>query len=231
MKNRIGLVLSHLHVRESEIYKFDMLNQVIDTFRDFEKDFFIVVSGHGCEIPKYIQNKIEQSYWESTIDQNEIGRGHPKFCIEGYRILLQNNIPTSIKLRACDVISNKQLLYKLLEEQTLVLTEQTCFQKRMIGDLLMLGSTQRMFELWTEHPWDYSKSGLYNLFDNAERLANKRDKTIRQYLRSEAYYMHPSEIQWHTLETNWNSEKKCINEVFSDKHLWGAGRYPYYGGF
>ena len=72
MKNRIGLVLSHLHVRESEMYKFDMLNQVIDNFRDFEKDFFIVVSGHGCEIPEYIQNKIEQSYWEPTIDLREI---------------------------------------------------------------------------------------------------------------------------------------------------------------
>ena len=41
MKNKIGLVLSHLHVRNNEMYKFDMLEYVIDTFRSFEKDFFI----------------------------------------------------------------------------------------------------------------------------------------------------------------------------------------------
>tara|TARA_Y100000592_G_scaffold96629_1_gene165459 strand:- start:1261 stop:1956 length:696 start_codon:yes stop_codon:yes gene_type:complete len=231
MKSKIGLLLSHIHVKQNEMYKFDMLEQVLSNFRDFDKEFFIVVSGHGYKIPSSIQKNIQQLYWEKTIDNNEIGRGHPKFCIEGYKILLQNDIHTSIKMRACDVIGNEQLLHKLLEEQKLILTEQTCFQKRMIGDLLMLGNTQRMFELWTEHPWDYNKSGLYNLFDNAERLANKQNKTIREYLRNEAYYVHPNEIQWYTLENNWNNEKKCTNEEFSDKHLWGANRYPYYGGF
>ena len=231
MKNKIGLLLSHIHVRQNEMYKFDMLEQVVSNFRSFDREFFIVVSGHVCEIPTSISKNIQQTYWEETIDDNGIGRGHPKFCIEGYKILLQNNVHKSVKLRVCDVISNKQLLCKLLEEQKLVLTEQTCFQKRMIGDLLMLGDTQRMLELWTEHPWDYNKSGLYNLFDNAERLANKQNKPIKEYLRDEAYYVHPNEIQWHTFETNWNNKDKCINEEFSDKHLWGAGRYPYYGGF
>ncbi len=231
MKSRIGLLLSHIHVRQNEMYKFDMLEQVINNFTSFDREFFVVVSGHGCEIPSSIKKNIQKIYWEETIDDNEIGRGHPKFCIEGYTILLQNDIHTSIKMRACDVINNEQLLYKLLKEQKLVLTEQTCFQKRMIGDLLMLGNTQRMLSLWTERPWDYNKSGLYNLFDNAERLANKQNKTIREYLRNEACYVHPNEIQWYTLENNWNNEKKCTNEEFSDKHLWGANRYPYYGGF
>ena len=150
MKNKIGLVLSHIHVRSDEMYKFDMLSLVIDTFRKFEKEFFIVVSGHGCEIPAHIANKIEQSYWEPTIDQNEIGRGHPKFCIEGYKILLQNDIQTSLKLRGCDVIGNENRLYQILSTQDLVVTEQTCFERRMIGDLLMLGNTRRMLELWTK---------------------------------------------------------------------------------
>ena len=231
MKNKIGLLLSHIHVRQNEMYKFDMLEQVVRNFRSFDKEFFIVVSGHGCEIPHSIKKDIQQIYWETSIDDNEIGRGHPKFCIEGYKILLQNNIHMSVKLRACDIIGNEELLYKLLEQDSLILTEQTCFQKRMIGDLLMLGNTQRMFDLWTKHPWDYGKSGLYNLFDNAERLANKGGNSIQEYLKSNAHFVKPGEIKWYTLETNWNNKEKCTNEAFSDKHLWGAGRYSYYGGF
>ena len=231
MKNKIGLVLSHLHVRNNEMYKFDMLEYVIDTFRSFEKDFFIVVSGHGCEIPDNIKGKIQQTYWETDIDDNEIGRGHPKFCIEGYNILLQNGIQTSLKLRACDIIVNEKLLYNLLETQQLVVTEQTCLSKRMIGDLLMLGNTQKMLELWSTHPWDYGKSGLYNLFDNAERLASKEGLSSKEYLKQKAFYLTPDNIQWYTLETNWNIKESCLNEEFSNKHLWGAGRYPYYGGF
>lgn len=65
MKDKIGLVFSHLHVRDNEMYKFDILNEVVDTFRNYKKDFFIVVSSHGCRVPNCILDKVDDMYWEA----------------------------------------------------------------------------------------------------------------------------------------------------------------------
>ena len=231
MKNKIGIVLSHLHVRPSEVYKFDILNEVVNTFRNYEKDFFIVVSSHGCKVPKCILDNIDDVYWEPSIDENEIGRGHPKFCIKGYEMLMKNGINKSLKLRACDIVGNEKRLYELLNTKDLIITEQTCLQKRMIGDLLMLGNTKDMLDLWSTNPWDYSKSGLYNLFDNAEILAKQQNLTVDQYLRQKAFYLKPEDLGWYDVEKNWDRQNNCFKTEFNKSHLWGFGQYPYYGGF
>jgi hypothetical protein len=231
MKDKIGLVFSHLHVRDNEMYKFDILNEVVDTFRNYKKDFFIVVSSHGCRVPNCILDKVDDMYWEASIDGNEIGRGHPKFCVKGYELLIQNGISKSLKLRGCDLIGNESYLYDLLETQDLIITEQTCLQKRMIGDLLMMGNTQTMLDLWSINPWNYDKSGLYNLFDNAECLAQKQGIEVEQYLKQNAFYLKPEEIQWYDTEKNWDRKNNCFKSEFDSSHLWGFGQYPYYGGF
>ena len=101
----------------------------------------------------------------------------------------------------------------------------------MIGDLLMLGDTQMMLDLWTINPWDYNKSGLYNLFDNIESLADKQNMVVEEYLKKNVCYLNPEDIRWYDLEKNWNKQKRCLISEFSKKHLWGNEQYSYYGGF
>lgn len=228
MKSKTGLIFSHIHTRPNELYKFDMLKYAIEHFDNFYEDFFVVLSGHGVSPPKSILEKIDGLYWEKDIDNQQIGRGHPRMCIKSYEILLKNNINKSIKLRYCDVVGNEKLLYNLLNFHKLVITEQTCMQKNMIGDLLMIGNTKLMLDLWSSKPWDYNKSGLYNLFDNAAIL----DNNTKDFLNKNAYYISPSAIEWYTLENNWDFENKTKAGPFSFNDLWGkANGYPYYGGF
>lgn len=232
MLNKIGLIFSHLHIANNETHKFDILQTNIEYFREFLSNFFIVVSGHGMPLPERIMNKIDGHYWENTIDQEEIGRGHPKFCLKAYNIMIDNNIEKTLKLRASDFIGNKQVFCDMLQQEKLVITEQTSMQRRMLGDLLMFGSTKQALDLWGAQPWDYSKSGLYNLFDNAEILATSNNMTTQEYLQKNSTYVTPERIKWYTYENNWDLMRKKPKEEFSTKHLWGnIPGYPYYGGY
>ena len=232
MTNKIGLIFTHLHVAVNEQYKFDILETNIQYFREFVSDFFIVVSGHGLSIPESILAKIDGYYWENTIDHQEIGRGHPKFCIKGYNIMINNKIKKTLKLRASDVIQNKELFHELLEKENLVITEQTSTKNRMIGDLLMFGDTKKTLELWSAQPWDYSKSGLYNLYDNLEKIALEQNIDSKKYLEDKFTYVSPQDIKWYTYENNWDIKNKKKLKEFCDKNLWGAiPGYRYYGGY
>ena len=232
MKETIGIVFSHIHVRPHEMYKFDMLEYCIDHFNGFDLNFAFVLCGHGELPPDSIRQKIDGIHWERDIDNKEIGRGHPKFCIKGYEILLKNNVEKSIKMRASDILVNEEEVVKILNENKVTVTEQTSIQKGMIGDLFMAGPTQDVLNFWTENPWDYGKSGLYNLFDNATSMAAKNNNDIETFLKQRFVFVTPSQIGWMTLDNNWDASQKEIKEPWSNKHYWGHLQgYGYYGGF
>ena len=90
MNNKIGLVLSHVFVRKNEEHKWAWIEHSIDRHRNLH-DFFIILSGHGEPVPKHIIDKLDGLYWLQDIKEEEIGQGHPHFCIRGYEICLKNN--------------------------------------------------------------------------------------------------------------------------------------------
>ena len=102
----------------------------------------------------------------------------------------------------------------------------------MIGDLLMFGDTKKTLELWSTQPWDYSKSGLYNLYDNLEKIAIEQNIDSKKYLEDKFTYVSPQDIKWYTYENNWDIKNKKKLKEFCDKNLWGAiPGYRYYGGY
>tara|TARA_B100002019_G_C21271233_1_gene602431 strand:- start:1885 stop:2574 length:690 start_codon:yes stop_codon:yes gene_type:complete len=225
---KTGLLFSHFHVSENEHYKFDILKYNIDYFKSLDNNFFIVLCGHGYTPPSFITEKIDKLYWEDNIDHKEIGVGHPKFCIKGYNILLKNNIKYSIKLRGTDTITEKNLCYDLMQKYPINITEQTCINKKIIGDLLMFGETKSMLDLWEISPWDYNISGLYNLYNNAELIANKNKCSLNSLFK----FISPKKIGWYSLENNWDKLNKSLLGPLTEEHLWGIkNKYEYYGGF
>jgi len=231
MKNKIGLLFSHLHVRENEMFKFDILEYCIDFYRNINKSFFIVVTGHGCSLPEHILNKIDSHFWENNIDPNQIGRGHPKFCIEGYKILKDNNLEKSIKLRASDICLKIDVLEHALSSEKILLSEQTSIQRGMIGDLFMCGPTENMLRLWTEVPWDYSKSGLFNLYDATISLSRKNNQEHLQFLKSYFNFINPRNLMWVDIGSNWDHLNSKPHSPFTESHLWGLREgYEHYGG-
>lgn len=232
MKDKIGLILSHIHVREHERHKFDILEYCINFFESLNCNFFYVVAGHGIGVPTSIKERVHGLYWESTIDDNEIGRGHPRFSIKAYDLLVENNIEFCIKLRASDIILNADKVVAALGARKVLLSEQTSLERRMIGDLFMAGPTSLVRDLWTENSWDYSKSGLYNLFDNATLLAKRSGKDISQFFKESCLFLSPYDINWVTLDNNWNSVLREPWRDLDQSDIWGIKQgYQHYGGF
>lgn len=230
---KVGLVLSHLHVRPGEEHKFDMLQYTISHFKKMKTDFYIVLAGHGLPPSDDLTKQVDKIIWKDSIVQKEIGVGHPYFCIESFSALKELNIEVSVKLRSCDIVLNEDVLKELIDsEANFSLTEQTCLNTGMIGDLFMAGKTEKLLSLWSTLPWNYSKSGLYNLFDNAAFLASQFGMSTSDYLKNSAKFISPQDIGWVTLEHNWDKSSKSIIENLDSKHLWGAKmNYQYYGGF
>lgn len=232
MKSKIGLVFGHIYVESGQEYKFDILEYCIKYFKKSDIDFYYVVSGHGIELPNTILELIDGYYWERAIDHKQIGRGHPKFCIEAMKILMNNKVDKFLKLRGWEIILELEKFKDLLSKNKICLSEQTSLSLGMIGDLLMFGNTDKIYEMWTEKPWDYEKSGLYNLYDNLNLISEKNHSNIEEYLKENFIFVNPGEIRWVSVEHNWDIDKKMIIEEFSNKHLWGKKEgHGYYGGF
>ena len=198
----IGLLLSHIFVRPNEEYKFQWVQSALKKYLNLEENFFIVLSGHGIEPPKYITDNCNEVFWTTDIKENELGRGHPYFCIKGFELCKLNNCEFTLKNRAYDYIENKDIF-----KYDLIVSEQTDMKKNIIGDLFMYGKTDYLLDWWTKNPWDYSLNGLNNLYKNAsENFSN------------EAVFMNPEQAGWKTFEGN-------------SKDFWGKQMgYEWYGG-
>ena len=81
-------------------------------------------------------------------------------------------------------------------------------------------------------PWDYSKSGLYNLFDNATLLANRSNVDVTEFFEQNCIFLSPHEINWVTLDNNWNISLKRPHRKVDSSDIWGIKQgYQHYGGF
>ena len=198
-----GLVLSHFYVEpEDADRKYSWIKKAINKNLSLNKKFYIVLCGHGVTPPAEIKELVNEVYWEEDIFPEELGRGHPKFCIEGFKRCLKAGCEFTLKNRAYDYIENIEPLQK-----STLITEQSCLQQQIIGDLLMYGSTQYLFDWWNNSPWDYSLNGMKNLY-------NKLPENFYRDLN----FISAEEIGWKTYEDDSND-------------YWGKSKgYEWYNG-
>tara|TARA_Y100001970_G_scaffold106577_1_gene133578 strand:+ start:3582 stop:4199 length:618 start_codon:yes stop_codon:yes gene_type:complete len=167
-----GLLLTHFFVEEKDAStKYDWVQKAILKNLELNEKFYIVLSGHGVVPPKNIEVLVDKIYWSEEILYEQIGRGHPNFCIEGFKLCQQAGCDFTLKNRAYDYIENS----KVLSDRPLI-TEQSSKSRNYIGDLLMYGPTSYMLDWWKRSPWDYSVNGMVNLFRNTtENFINEVD--------------------------------------------------------
>jgi hypothetical protein len=190
MKNKIGLILSHIFVREGEHHKWEWVERSIDRHRELYDNFYIVLSGHGEQVPSRIENKVDVYYWEHEIREQDIGQGHPHFCIEGYEACIRAGCEYTLKNRAFDWLEHELSI----SEDMLFCSTNTRLDQEELGDLLMFGKTQKMLDLWSCLPWDYSlRDGTQNLYKNMRHIWGNR-----QLIEGVKFYSS-TELGWKTI--------------------------------
>ena len=216
------VILSHFYVERQEVHKFNILDHVIDYYNNLGA--YIIFSSHGeIEIPHKIQDKIDAIYWEQTIDRNELGRGHPKFCIRAMAMAKERGFK--------DILFNDNQhadLLSLITDKKMIISEQTNLASEKVGDLFMFGETDYIYKLWTTNKWNYSRDGLYNLYQNFNTLSP--DASARSYIKEHCLYLTPQDINWVTVTDAWKEGKIDAHSLRSC--FWGKKKgFVYYGGF
>ena len=222
--------MSHFYIEKGQEYKFDILEYVIEYYNKLNA--YIIFSAHGeVSIPERLSSKIDAIYWENKIDRAEIGRGHPRFCIQGFFIAKKMGFKNVLKNRAEDLLLNENQysdLLLLLSDKEMVVSEQTDLPAEKVGDLFMFGKTEYIYNLWTINKWDYSYDGLYNLYNNFSILSNSIPTC--SYIKEKCSYVTPQDIKWVTVADAWDANQKIVKNL--NASFWGKKKgFIYYGGF
>jgi len=207
MKNKIGLILSHCFVRHNEKYKFKWIEKSIDLHRKVDKNFYIVLSGHGIHPPNNILDKIDYLYWKDIINESQIGMGHPQFVIEAYKICLKAKCETTLKNFALSWIEHSEIL----NHQTVFCSRNTNLSNMKLGDLIMYGNTNFFLNLWSCREWDYSlRTGLENLYYNMIKTFNNTEN-----FKKNVTFLDSKKLGWKTFVDHkglgpkyWGDESK-----------------------
>lgn len=208
MTNNIGLLLTHFFVRENEDYKWNWVKKSIILNKKINKNFKIVLSGHGQFPPKKILDLIHGLHWEKEIRENQIGMGHPHFVLKGFKICQELSCKTSLKNRAFDWIEHN----KVLNSKLVFCSTNTNFKKKQLGDLIMYGDTKLLFRLWSCNEWDYNlRDGLENLYVNMIKTFKNIDS-----FEQEVTLLSSKELGWKTFYDYKGKGPKYWGEVSTD---------------
>ena len=138
---------------------------------------------------------------------------------EGFKRLLKH--------RAEDLVNQDNVhsfLEQKIKDKSLIISEQTSYDRGLIGDLFHYGDLDYMYNLWTSQPWKYSNDGLVNLYSNT-MFFHSGDINM---LRTKLLFLQVETLDWVTVTDCWNHQIKSPVNIGSN--YWGKGKYTYYGG-
>jgi hypothetical protein len=221
-----AILLSHVFVRGFEAWKWDLLEKCIRSWRLFNPETYIVLTGHGGLLPHHINTLVNFCHWEEAIKEEQIDTGHHHFVQLGLKHLKQIGCKYVFKSRAdcvCCLPAICNYSHNILDiDNTLMLTtEMTSFDNLYLGDLFLYSSVDRLLKVWDK--WNYKQSGLITFATNwAGHLAHT-DTTMdwRQLLRNTVSYRDISSLQCINVSDFWS--------VLHDKNLLEIDDYSRYG--
>jgi|DEB19_MinimDraft_3_1074340.scaffolds.fasta_scaffold06415_8 hypothetical protein len=225
------VLLSHIFISSGQHYKHEVIRYVTQHYTD--RGYYVILTGHSDinEIPEgKTLEFIDYLYWESNIDRSQLGKGHPRFVINGLEAALSKGFSKILKMRAEDILLFPyEKLLESLGSKKCIISEQTSLYLNRIGDLFHFGDTKYILDWWKEKEWDYNKDGLFNLFKNAEIAANNLGIPLQKYTQENLEFLSPFEIMWYCISDCWDHDLKM--PINLESNYWGRKQgYTYHGG-
>lgn len=219
------ILLSHVFIRENELYKLKILELTTNHFRKNNPNAYIILAGHGLRPD--LKN-IDHLIWNDVINEKEIDRGHPSLVNLGIDHALKKKFNHILKTRADGVHLIHDLLqmaHNRLENKKLLITQQTKRNSAEMGDLFLYGDIDVMKKCWNLTNWYPTKTGLTSLGRNFLSYCNEKDwnKAIHDHCSFVDIY----NLKWIDFRANWdmlNSQtSNILNNYLVDFHhyLWG----------
>lgn len=160
------LLLSHCFIKDdSEFFKVEIFNFVINYFKSKYKDITIIITGHGIDNFNHLISSDHLMWIPFT--QSEIGYGHP-ICVEmGYKLAKNLGAKKILKMRLDSLSVHEDIFgycddILVEEKKECLITSQTNLNG-LIGDLFMYGDIDFLISIWKPDRWIYNMDGMGNL--------------------------------------------------------------------
>jgi len=231
MNSDACIILSHVFVRPDEQHKLEQIEFCVRHYRRNNPDNYIILTGHGSLPSNETFDICDFVHWDRIIDENEIGKGHPKSVNIGLEHATQHRFIWAFKCRADSVILRPNIVNycnELLNDKRILLTQQTELARRRAGDLFMFGQTQFIKKCWDLSNWYPTETGLTSFADNLLVACSMQPQNWMRCLLTYTAFVDIYSIKWIDLRLNWDELKGKQDELLNnqlesyEKYLWGT---------
>jgi hypothetical protein len=142
--------------------KIKIFEFCVNHYRVNNPDSYIVITGHGGNLPNRISNMSDWYYWPETLVGGEIGRGHPQLVQKGLEHIKKKRIEYVCKTRldTVNMISNiSDVCYKILKETNKKIINTFYYEDQYrLMDLFMYSKVDTQIKLFDLKSWIPSTS-------------------------------------------------------------------------
>ena len=222
------ILLSHTFIRENENSKIDQVNFSTKHFRKNNPNTYIILTGHGVK-PKDAFDYCDYVYWSDDIIEKEINVGHPYLVNVGFDHALDKGFTHVCKSRSDGIHLIEDLLsfsHENLQDKKMLITQQTRFHQRHIGDLFMYGDLNFLKRCWDIDKWYPTTTGLSSLANNFFDECEETEWTSA--LINNCSFKDIFSLKWIDFRNNWESLKNRTEEMLTndmydfENYLWGT---------
>ena len=193
--------------------------------------------GHGQNIPKYLLDFVDWSYWHNHLISNDINWGHP-ICVKiGLQHCKERNIKFITKVRLDSIHLVKDICSKfqdLIEESDKFVITNFSSKSYELMDLFYSGSVESLDKLYEYETWkfywsDFTRQGgtyplAHNFFKNILNMPLPRKFIYREWIdliNTKILIVNPYQIMWINLrEHNYLVDGNQCKLIFDENsHL------------
>ncbi len=226
---KYSIILTNYFVRSNELNKLPMIEFSIEHFRKNNPNAYIILSGHGV---KPNTSLCDYVLWEDKIDESELGMGHPRMSYNAINHALSKGINLTLKTTSyslCLYENVCEVYEKFLNNKKLIITQETEFISKKIGDLFMFGDLNFLKKCYDLNKWNNSgKNGLESFGKIVDYTFNQEMLTWPNLLRKYFTFENIFILKWIDLRVHWHKDLKfkkdklLINNLENyNQYLWG----------
>jgi len=222
------ILLSHTFIRPNEIEKIDQVQFSVKHFRKNNPNSYIILTGHGLK-PEESFQYCDHVYWSDQIIETEINVGHPYLVNVGYDHAIDKGFTHVCKSRSDGIHLIEDLTsfsHECLDNKKVLITQQTRFHERHIGDLFLYGELEFLKKCWNIDKWFPTTTGLSSFANNFFDECEETDWI--QALTNNCSFKDIFSLKWVDFRNNWNALQYRTNEMINnqlldyEKYLWGT---------